>query len=74
MPKREAFMRLPFVVMGKHTHMKPVHMSRAKRITVVAEKPFEGQIDGEVMYESSYDIEIVPKALRVIIPADKALA
>jgi YegS/Rv2252/BmrU family lipid kinase len=68
MPKPEAFMRLPFVIAGKHTKMRPVHMSRARRVTVVAEKPVEGQIDGEVMLERSYDIEVVPKALRVLVP------
>ena len=70
MPKAEAFMRLPFVVLGKHTKMRPVHMRQAKRITVVAEAPFEGQIDGEVMLESAYDIRIEPAALTVIVPSD----
>jgi len=71
-PKAEAFMRLPFVVIGKHTKMKPVHMSRGKRLTVVSQTPFEGQIDGEVMIESAYDIQIFPAAMTVIVPAEKA--
>jgi YegS/Rv2252/BmrU family lipid kinase len=71
MPKAQAFMRLPFVVIGKHTKMKPVHMSRAKRLTVISETPIEGQIDGEVMLESAYDIQIVPAAMTVIVPAEK---
>jgi len=71
-PKAEAFMRLPFVVIGKHTKMRPVHMSRGKRLTVVSETPFEGQIDGEVMIESAYDIQIFPAAMTVIVPAEKA--
>jgi YegS/Rv2252/BmrU family lipid kinase len=71
-PKAEAFMRLPFVVIGKHTKMKPVHMSRGTRLTVVSETPFEGQIDGEVMLESAYDIQIFPSAMTVIVPAEKA--
>ncbi|HEY5540348.1 MAG TPA: diacylglycerol kinase family protein [Coriobacteriia bacterium] len=70
MPKSQAFMRLPFVVLGKHTWMRPVHMGRAKRLTVVSETPFEGQIDGEVILESSYDIRIVPAAMTVIVPAE----
>jgi YegS/Rv2252/BmrU family lipid kinase len=68
MPKPEAFMRLPFVIAGKHTRMRPVHMTRARRVRIAAEKPVEGQIDGEVMLERSYDIEVVPKALRVLAP------
>jgi YegS/Rv2252/BmrU family lipid kinase len=71
MPKSQAFMRLPFVVLGKHTKMRPVHMRRAKTITVVADEPFEGQIDGEVMLESTYDIEVVPSAMTVLVPAEK---
>lgn len=70
MPKAWAFARLPFVIVGKHTKMKPVHMQRAKRITVVSEVPFEGQIDGEVMFESAYDIEVFPAALKIIVAPD----
>ena len=69
-PKLEAFVRLPFVILGKHTKMRPVHMARARRVTIVAEKPFEGQIDGEVLFESAYDIEVVPAALDVLVPGD----
>jgi diacylglycerol kinase family enzyme len=51
--------------------MRPVHIRRAKSLTVIAEEPFEGQIDGEVMLESTYNIEIVPSALTVLVPAEK---
>lgn len=71
LPKAEAFMRLPFVVLGKHTKMRPVHMRRAARVTVVADAPLEGQIDGEVMLESAFDIRIVPSAMTVLVPAEK---
>lgn len=70
MPKSEAFLRLPFVVIGKHTNMRPVHMARAKRLTLVSETTLEGQIDGEVILESAYDIQIVPSAMTVIVPAE----
>lgn len=70
MPKSEAFLRLPFVIVGRHTKMHPVHMARAKRVTVVAERPFEGQIDGEVLFENAYDIQVVPNALTAIVPAE----
>jgi diacylglycerol kinase family enzyme len=46
-------------------------MDRAKRVTIVSEKPVEGQIDGEVMLESAYDIQIVEAAIRVVVPAEK---
>lgn len=70
-PKAEAFMRLPFVIVGKHTKMRPVHMRRAKRVTVVIEGALEGQVDGEVMLASAYDIQLVPSAMTAIVPAEK---
>jgi diacylglycerol kinase family enzyme len=66
-PRAEAYIRLPFVVAGKHTHMRPVHMDRARRVTVVSDTPIEGQVDGEVMLETSYDVLIHPGALRAIV-------
>lgn len=66
----EAYARLPFVVLGRHTRMRPVHMKRAKRLTIVSEQPIEGQIDGEVLLESAYDIQVVPAALTALVPAE----
>lgn len=74
MPKAAAYARLPFVVAGRHTRMGPVHMRRATRITVTADTPFEGQIDGEVLFASSYAIDVVPAALEVIVPSAAELA
>lgn len=68
MPRAQAYARLPFVVIGRHTRMRPVHMRRVRRMTVVADAPIEGQIDGEVMLESAYDITVVPSATTVIAP------
>lgn len=70
LPKAQAYARLPFVVLGKHTRMRPVHMRRARRLTVLADTPMEGQIDGEVMLESAYDISIVPGAATVLVAAE----
>jgi YegS/Rv2252/BmrU family lipid kinase len=72
LPKAQAYARLPFVVLGKHTRMKPVHMRRARRVTVLADAPMEGQIDGEVMLGSAYDISIVPDAATVLVVPENA--
>lgn len=64
----EALWRLPFVVMGKHTAMRPVHMSRHSRIAIRSETPIEGQLDGETMLEKDYDIGIIPAGIEVIVP------
>ena len=68
----EAYARLPFVVLGRHTRMRPVHMKRARRVTIVSEQPIEGQIDGEVLLETAYDIQVMPGAMTAIVPADES--
>ncbi len=64
----EALWRLPAVILGRHENMRPVHMSRHSRIRLWSERPIEGQIDGEVMLDSHYDIRILPSAIDVIVP------
>jgi YegS/Rv2252/BmrU family lipid kinase len=63
-----ALARLPFVIFGKHTKMKPVHMSRHSRIVLESDEPMPAQIDGEVMLERRYDISILPGAAVCIVP------
>lgn len=64
----EALARLPFVVAGKHTKMKPVHMSRHSALIIECEVPVPAQIDGEVLLESRYDIALLPQAIECIVP------
>lgn len=64
----QALMRLPFVIVGKHTKMKVVHMSRHKNITVECDSPIPAQIDGEVLLESRYELSILPGEIRCIVP------
>lgn len=69
-PLWQTFWRVPFLVPGKHTWMKPVTMSRHEHVRVTAERPVPGQIDGEVLLERVYDIGVQPAALTVIVPAE----
>ena len=48
----QALMRLPFVVTGRHTRMKPVHMSRHSALVIECDVALPAQIDGEVLLES----------------------
>lgn len=64
----QALMRLPFVVTGKHTGMKVVHMSRHRRLVIEGRCPIPAQIDGEVLLESRYEIEMLPGAIECIVP------
>ncbi len=64
----EALVRLPFVIAGKHTRMRPVHMSRHSSIVIDCECPVPAQIDGEVLLERRYEIEILPSAIECVVP------
>ncbi len=64
----QALMRLPFVIFGKHTKMRPVHMSRHVSITVESDDPMPAQIDGEVMVDRRYEIRLLPGAIECIVP------
>lgn len=64
----ECLWRLPFVVMGKHTKMKPVHMSRQRSLIIESDEPMPAQIDGEVLLDRRYEVSILPDAIECIVP------
>lgn len=64
----QALMRLPFVVMGKHTRMKPVHMARHRSIVIESDDPMPAQIDGEVMVGTRFEVSVLPSAVEYIVP------
>ena len=67
----QALMRLPFVVLGKHTGMKVVRMSRRTSVVIESDDPMPAQIDGEVMVDRRFEVEIVPDAIECIVPVDR---
>lgn len=64
----QALVRLPFVIYGKHTGMKVVHMSRHSSIVVECDAPLPAQIDGEVLLEHRYEISLLPGAIECVVP------
>lgn len=66
----EALVRLPFVILGKHTRMRPVHMSRHSSVTVECDVPVPAQIDGEVLFERRYEVTMLPGALECVVRRD----
>ncbi len=64
----EALVRLPFVIAGRHTRMRPVHMRRHASLTIESECPLPAQIDGEVLLENRYEIRILPGAVEYLVP------
>lgn len=67
----QALVRLPFVIAGKHTGMKVVHMSRHSSVVVDSDSPLPAQIDGEVLLESRYEISMLPGAVECVVPKQK---
>ena len=61
-------MRLPFVIAGRHTRMKPVHMSRHRSVLIECADILPAQIDGEVLMERRYEISILPSEIRCLVP------
>lgn len=68
----EALLRLPFVVTGKHTRMKPVHMSRHRTLVVECDSPLPAQVDGEVLSEKCYEVSILPAEITCIVPRSRS--
>ena len=63
-----ALWRLPFVIFGKHGRMRPVTIERHRSVVLDSALPIEGQIDGEVVLASRYEISVVAAAISVIVP------
>lgn len=62
-------MRLPLVMVGKHTRLKAVRMLRARRVAVSNRNgPLHAQFDGELReVAGSMEIRLEPRALPVLV-------
>ncbi len=61
------FKELVSVKKGTHLNDKPVHYHQAKRITAEFDHEVPAHLDGELTSASRFDIDILPKALPVIV-------
>lgn len=68
-PLLEALWRLPFIIFGKHTRMKPVHMGHGRRFSISSDEDLHCQVDGELRIARTYEVELFPGLLQVIVPA-----
>jgi YegS/Rv2252/BmrU family lipid kinase len=64
----QALWRLPFVIMGEHTKMPVVHMSRHTSAVIDSPVPLPAQVDGEVLFERRYEVSILPGAIECVVP------
>lgn len=66
--RREVPFLLPQFIKGKHEHLKMIHMSRGKTMTITSSKPLPLNLDGEVILSKQIQITLKNRAIRVLIP------
>jgi diacylglycerol kinase (ATP) len=67
--KRDLLTTLPKTFRGKHLPHPKAEVLRGKRVTVDAEDPLPIELDGEQPGTSPASFDVVPRALRVRVPA-----
>ncbi|MCX7832416.1 MAG: diacylglycerol kinase family lipid kinase [Actinobacteria bacterium] len=70
-PNYQVPIRLPFFIIGKYKWMKVAHTLRAKSVKVEASREVFVQLDGETYRVKDADIQVIDKALEVVV-SDKA--
>lgn len=68
MSKFQALKIIPKVIRGQHIGHPNVRFVRTSRVEVESPEPLELWADGELMGQTPAVIEVVPKAVRVVIP------
>jgi diacylglycerol kinase (ATP) len=68
MPKLSFLRAFPTVFRGTHIRHPKVTTLRGERIAIAADRGFEVYADGEQVGPLPATFEIVPKALRVVVP------
>jgi len=63
------FRLLPKLVKAKHTEAKEVEIYRAKDIEVESDNLFRVNIDGEIVEMDKLNMEVIPKGIKLIVPA-----
>jgi YegS/Rv2252/BmrU family lipid kinase len=71
-PKRRFLRNLPRVFDGSHVHEPTIHVFRAARVKVDADRPFVIYADGDPIGELPAEISVAERALRVLVPAEGA--
>ena len=69
MPKLRFLRLLPTVFSGAHVRQPTVEIVRGRRLRVSADRPFLLYADGDPIAPLPVDIEAVPAAVRVLVPA-----
>jgi len=62
---------LPTVFKGEHVNRPEVQVVRARRVRIAASRPFTLYADGDPIGELPAEIEVLPAAVRAIVPATR---
>jgi len=69
MPKPRLLRLLPTVFFGAHVRQPEVEIRRGRRVRISASRPFTVYADGDPIAELPVEIEVVPAAVRVLVPS-----
>jgi diacylglycerol kinase (ATP) len=65
--KPKLFMSLPKVYSGKHLNIEGVKYTRGKKVSITSDEKLLLELDGEMPGFAPVEVEILPKALQVIL-------
>lgn len=65
-PSWRLLINLPRALRGTHIELPYVRYYKTERIDVVCKNPILAHVDGEVIQETAYRIEVLPRRLRVL--------
>ena len=65
-PRWQVLWRLPFAVTGRHKHMRPAHFSKVRTAEIESKTELPAALDGELIHDISFKIEVKPGALRLL--------
>jgi YegS/Rv2252/BmrU family lipid kinase len=69
-PKRRYVANLPRVFKGTHLQEPGAHVLSGKTVSIGADRPFQVFADGEPMVDLPATVQVLPRAIRVMVPAE----
>ncbi len=67
LPRRQVFWRLPFAIAGRHKWMKQASFYRVTSVDIQSDAPLPAALDGELIINKTFRVEIKPGALEVLV-------
>ena len=69
LPRARFLSLMPTVFAGTHVHQPVVEVVRARSVEISASRPFTVYADGDPIAELPARIDVLPGAMRVVVPA-----